>query len=300
MVDTIAMKLFARLLGTLAPKEWSIWWNNQSLKCTAVHKATGIRLQIINEIVVSAQASLPRLLFGSNGVLIKDQSQLSAALSALKTFLSSLMEIKYQPRLTRIDLVWQFVADPLILCQLLRNWRLPHGRRDPREYYGTNVVFRRNKEAIQVYDKGLELYGKSSQIARCELQCRHLSKFFDVVPYSLDELHFTCCYAAYRKAITEAFPSKIACRDGLEERIKTIDLLVAVCVECERQGHLLAGMNAAQFIQKQMTPKQVRGFKTKLYQQQAALIDWDWAEILPLSGPPTPIDAIKPTKDTDK
>lgn len=95
MVDTVGFQLLLKLHDPLTARK--------SLQ------RQGISVGVSNGHITWVAASLPRILFGQNSTLIRNQAQLNDALAKLDSLLAQFGTIVYaRQHFTRVDLVWQF------------------------------------------------------------------------------------------------------------------------------------------------------------------------------------------------
>jgi hypothetical protein len=162
----IGQKMAAwRMLDTLTIKgRWPVLYPGVSGRRLKLRLAKGIRVIVESsgKFVDMVEVSLPKVLFGCNGQLIENQSQLSAALAKLLTVLRTFADVPDDAgwQVWRMDLVWNFdlSAKPLILAHA--SLRVPGIRRGANLLNdGQGVSWRgaASRLCITIYDKGAQL-----------------------------------------------------------------------------------------------------------------------------------------------
>lgn len=139
------------------------------------------------------EASLPRVRYGSNGVLLRSQEEVDASLRALDGLISEFEEplstvgpglklIPGPPRqhpvpydFTRVDAVWHVQTPtgcgPFLRAHAaLKHPRLRKGA--PTHYAGQTLTFQGVDGVLRLYDKRQEQEGKTGDILRIEFQAR--------------------------------------------------------------------------------------------------------------------------------
>ena len=136
--------------------------------------SNGLRISGDEIHATSLEVSLPRLLKGSNGLLIRDQGELDQATSQLENEIESVMELPDEYKVTRIDSCVH-VRTPCGTSDVIRmlgNQTHPRIRKRATIYHGESVNFKGSMYYLRCYDKQLEKYKKSGDITRIELQMR--------------------------------------------------------------------------------------------------------------------------------
>ncbi len=182
MIDTLSFTVRASLRpGILASLKGSLFWQvrESTTHCSGrTNSYTTLTCPPIALIIYvdggayvrSVSANLPKLLYGHNGRLIATEQQFTEAMNRLKTIL----EVNMQPdqfvagiipgwpnpvlgaHFTRVDLVWQFLAE-LGLLEALRHCRHDKIRKQASEYHGKSTSLGGSFLRIQVYDKNREM-----------------------------------------------------------------------------------------------------------------------------------------------
>ena len=225
-----------------------------------------------------AEASLPRLLFGHNGRVLAEQTQINEALNKLRDELSifALVPPVSQLQAGRVDIAWNFpvLARPLIMAH--GYLRVPTIRRGPTRFPDdTGISWRGagSQMVLTMYDKSKQMHVPGS-VLRVELSLRNQrlrERFAGIRWQCLDRL-----WEVFREVLSGIPPIQTVrqARNWIE----------AVAPECpEVRGRILS----------RLEPKSER--TRRRYAQRlevaAARIDcpFCWAEFLPIGAPPSPV-----------
>jgi len=250
MIDTITIKASLPVLSDreqeLLRNKSSLWANRSERmfyshtetahETTRAHnRESGFTANVKDGTLTKAKASLPRLLYGSNGKLIKTPDELESARHA---FLAQVRVLKPAAnmddlKIDRLDLVLNLPLDPRVVLPLHRFAKHPMINRETELYFNTppkkrrgkpphrmselnTVRFHGSRTTIQLYDKVREMLGgksgdwpEHSLCTRVEIQLRgakHIAKelgFPNREYIKLDQLDFQDCYLAYRRILME-------------------------------------------------------------------------------------------------
>lgn len=205
------------------------------------HLKSGCRLTARDDgSLVNVEVSLPKLIYPSNGTLIRTQEQLNAATSQLLALISEIAPDRrvWFTAVKRADLVWQFVGDIhsfVNAYSLLKhdaieaypNVWLPsnnqperHKRRDgedisaPNRYVGaTGLSWRGSHLIVNIYDKlaelGLRRYSQAdgSSVVRVEFRMIGGPTQMSILCSPL-QVSFSACYEKFR-TLCEGFVAPI-------------------------------------------------------------------------------------------
>jgi hypothetical protein len=186
-----------------------------------------------NERLVWVEVSLPRVLGNPNGIQLKTQEDLSAAISILLPKLQIFPRRRIEARdftIARLDLVLNLRLAPKFLLPIHRHARHKGVRRATREFYNqgpgkrtpckvpheesslNTVVFDGSKLRISLYNKKAEVYGGKRKAAsapdaistRVEVQLKDKKLMAGLLGFPrrkemrLSALTFEACYRAFR------------------------------------------------------------------------------------------------------
>lgn len=123
------------------------------------------------------QCSLPRVLFGDNTNLIKDENSLNQAFDKMRLQMLEVLEFDTIPRWTRLDLVWNFIGDIDEYIATFQNTKHPSVRNPVRVFQGESITWGGKYTTLQIYDKlkekgaaGYRTSERRNTIVRCELR----------------------------------------------------------------------------------------------------------------------------------
>lgn len=216
MIDTIKFRLIDGC-SWIAPKsefsEWDFRESSVVLKKTVreggqvgsadegmmmTHTVSGLRVWGSYFVPEFVEVSLPKFYFGRNGVLLKTDQEITAALYLLErkvrevceipefvsvpgadqdengtfTRLLPVLPLDLFSRIQRIDLVWQFEGQIADWIQAYRNCKLNAVRRPVEEYKDSGLKWPGQDLQVRIYDKRKEQHNKSGNVVRVESQIR--------------------------------------------------------------------------------------------------------------------------------
>jgi len=177
------------------------------------HSPTGIVVRGHNGTVELVQASLPKVLFGDNGRLIRCPEQLAEAQEKLKAILDGITTFR-EPgtEYVRVDLVLHFRCDIKKYIAAHRHCRHPLIRNETDEYGPLGLKLRGSEAAILFYDKRDEMKLGHGDILRVEVQLKKpkLNEIFGTGEIPLYSLDFWTCYRKYRWILCQLKPVPVA------------------------------------------------------------------------------------------
>lgn len=236
------------------------------------------------------RVSLPRLLHGSNGYLIKSQVELEAALVLLIEKAGELGNPSVPDyHFTRVDLVWQFAGDTADYIQAHRSARHPRIRKDSAIYEGRSLAFNGSEMRICIYDKVKKQTRRNGNIVRVEIQLtggRLIEELGD--GNRVTSLSFGACYTAYRRILLGFTPSAVPRASGIAE-------LLAIG---ERSGWQAGGASAFEIYTAGMSSRQIRRIQHDMASLRPTVHNIDWAQLLPADAPPAPLELLSPATCT--
>jgi hypothetical protein len=248
------------------------------------HRDTGLRAIGDDVEVKKVEVSLPRVLHGSNGRLIKDASELDNALCRTLRIVRQLGIPTTLERywFNRVDLVWHFKGR---LADFVKaHWHLRHKRvrKQTGHYDGQSLYWPGNGFRVRMYDKELEMNGTPGEVVRVEVQLRgkRLYQLFGVESGQLTILDFAKCYEVYRNIVLEFQPAPLADVKGILE-------ILAIC---ERNGWNENGVGMLDLWARNKNPRYARHVRAKVGKIVLQRSTINWAELLPEAGPPDPVE----------
>lgn len=241
--------------------------------------ATGNETEVRN-----IQVSLPKLLHGSNGVLIKTADELETALCRTSQTLRQigLPTTFGRTWFSRVDLVWHFPGNPQDFFLAHEKVRHPRVRKATVRYDGQSISWRGCNFAILMYDKSLEQNKRSGDVVRVEVQLRgkRLRDCFGIEDGQLTELDFDECYSVYRKILLGFEPAALPQAEG-----RVAELAMGAIA-----GWKFNGVSHFDIWARGKNPRVVRSMRAKIGKLVLEDSNIKWSELLPEAGPPPPVE----------
>lgn len=279
-----------------------------------IHQVSGLRVESDGQFTHHVELSLPRLLHGSNGRLLKTPDELHHAVHRLSELLGvfhhdihpSIFEVR------RLDLALNLPLDATLILALHRNARHPGVRRETEEYHNqplsthgrpvphmatqlNTVRLGGAKTVIQLYDKVAERLarGKKSEgkvtdhhlrCLRVEIQLRgrrHVAELFGKDGgdnLTLDQLDFPSCYRVFRGILVEFDPV------GSVPSFKaTVPNLLAILNGHPATWTHLGGMAPLDWYRfaNQVDDRQYRDMRRQVHAAELTVTGFRWADHLP-------------------
>ena len=226
LLDTVKFRpLWSRLLGT-CPQSWREKIHRSPLpvhdlpnsekqvcaeRSTFTHLPSGMRVHGDRLAVHWVECSLPRVLFGCNGQLIKSQIELDNALAAADAILAEVATQMAWRDFLRADLCWQFALPPSEVIQLHANCRHPSIRRAPMNQPGEFAKWGSKSGRLRVvmYDKFMELFGRPGDTLRVEVIMLREKLRMELTGKDepVRHLDFDACYRAFRRVLLGFTPT---------------------------------------------------------------------------------------------
>lgn len=325
MIDTIKIKASLPVLSgreqELQRNESSLWANTSERvfhshsetwheETRAHNRESGFTANLKDGNLTKAKASLPRLLHGSNGKLIKSPDELE---SARHLFLARVRVLNPQAKLDdlkidRLDLVLNLPLDPRKVLALHRYAKHPMINLETEQYFNDSRAKRWGKPphrmselntvrlhgtatTIQLYDKVREILGgksgdwpEHSLCTRVEIQLRgakHIAKqlgYRDRDYVALDQLDFGACYPAYRRILM-----KFDGNGGVPKfKPKTVSFL-AILERHPETWDSLGGMSPLEWwrLTTNPAPRTLKVVRRDVGKMMLALEPFRWADHLP-------------------
>ncbi len=248
------------------------------------------------------QVSLPHLLHGYNGRVIKNPQELTAALELLFQCLAEIsIPIERLIEFIRVDLVLNLPGDPKRFVQIHKNARHPYVRNEDIQYGDSGIRFPGKERTLQLYWKQKERADKSgfdlpplANSIRIELQLKGKYAVREVlgggdVELPITALDFYHCYRCYRYALC-LFDKDILIPD--DEKCS----LMALIAECEAQDFKTSwGASALEwYASSGQKPATVNRNRAIMQARKQKLMAFKWADILPPLTLPDPVIDIYP------
>lgn len=177
MIDTVRFKVCASPMKSAFGWEIKEGTRLSESECrfvpwtSATHKESGLRVQSADGFASILEVSLPRLLFGHNGRLLRPH-EINMAYRAAVDLASDVVEDLRLESITRYDVVHHFQG---FMCDFLDSLRgITHSkvRRKQVEYFDTGLSWPGKDCHIRLYDKKRESERIAGYIQRLEFQLR--------------------------------------------------------------------------------------------------------------------------------
>ncbi len=253
MIDTIRFEVLQYLAGEKPPANdkltkngWIIHEYTRRYRkdegvasfqiVTFEHKETRTKIWKFEGKITKVETSLPRLIFPTNGFLIRDEVQLNQAISRLHSLIDEIAgDSKYNlTKIIRIDLVWQFLGNIAEYSAVYSMLRHPEIESEPSVWSSNNRIneqkcskeermkaadvamsqplglsWKGDKQCINLYDKVFEQNRASdprNTVIRLEYKITDGESIKKVMASS-GKLSFGNCYDLYRLK-TDKFKAK--------------------------------------------------------------------------------------------
>jgi hypothetical protein len=175
------------------------------------HTQSKMRAKFCANALRFVEVSLSRVLFGHNGRLISCQREIGDSFEKIDGLLNMFSRIVSNRRtFRRVDLVWQFKADPAAFANAHMDCRHPMIHQPAINYKNNGLLWKGSRLKISMYDKLLRHTKKIGQVVRVEAQLRgkvlsrHLGNGSEVTA-----LTFNQCYQNYRDIIQGFRPKPV-------------------------------------------------------------------------------------------
>lgn len=297
MIDTIRVKQQWEVIDSDHP-EWTISYVEKGTKLLDdqfvvdepsfkyLHKRTGVWCLGSKTIIRLYQASLCRVLFGENGMLIQNQEQLDDAFQKVQVILSTLgRPIDELPSFTRVDLVWHFPGNPHRYWVAHRNCKHPMGRRDEFQFEYESLRWVGRESTCSMYDKVRKELKKPGDFIRVEWQL-HGGKLRQLFNGSRTEplrhLFFADCYSVYRGLMLKFQEAHtITLRRG--SRMMRDAEICALAAKEGWHSHHVSFFDIFTF---DMERRSLQRLKKAMAAARPKIHKIDWAVLLPPDHPP--------------
>lgn len=272
-----------------------------------IHDKTGMRVGGTKDVATWVEVSAPRLLYGSNGYLVKDQDELDSAVYRCEEYLRKLIVAPRGQGYTRLDLVWHLAQDPrkgVLFHRLMRHRRI---RKSITEYQHQGVEYPGCDRRFRFYDKQLEAHGVPGMVSRPELQMRNdaLKDVLGGSKCALPEvsslgvfdsrLDFAHLYDCYRRFCLGFAPVQFDVSNPVDAQGKRVKPIVALCAMAAREGWEYQGANFMELLEngllgRSMSKATIYRYKRELKNVLPEKMDFDYSKLLPEGGPPDPVE----------
>jgi len=242
------------------------------------HRVNKIELRVEEGTVISVEASLSRVLFGSNFRLIESQDDINSGWTKL---LSNIEEIvicpDYDLEFTRIDLVWHFEGDPAQNFLAHRYLRHPLVRDDPQQYGNKGLFWKGSNCKIRMYDKTLEQTGSAGSSIRLEFELHWnvLKREFNGNLMHVVNLDFNDCRRVFKKLAVQFMPKPMPHISSKEDFLALL----------AQENTMVSGIPAVELYVSRLCPKQAKRIRKAVASRQLFFNNIDWGrkinEVLP-------------------
>lgn len=179
MLDTVKIALAPASFKVGIPNAWELKKGNRWDDSGQVswklcqHKESGLRVfeSIGHNCSLTVEVSLPRLLYGSNGYLLRADDVNKAYFKALD-IVSNVVGRVQVDKLNRVDLVHHFRGEAWEYTQALHGLGHKMVRRKQVAYFDSGLEWPGKNMHLRLYDKSAEMYKQPGMVQRLEAQLR--------------------------------------------------------------------------------------------------------------------------------
>ncbi len=237
---------------------------------------TGLRVGGREESSRWLEVSLPRLLFETNGYVIRNQGQLEQAISRLNEIAATVTEFQrtsFKTRVTRLDLVGQFLVEPADMMAAHRETSHPLIRGRKSHYEGESLHFVGKERHCRIYDKVKEMSKVPGHVTRVEWQLRGkaLSSAFGLEHVSMEDLTIEGCYQAYRNLCVRFTPTALPCDSNLYDLLSVAG----------KEGTTVMGLSVFDYWSRGKNRKTVSRVRREVAKRRSETFKIDWTELIP-------------------
>jgi hypothetical protein len=248
------------------------------------HLASGLVISFKENGLAWVEVSLPRLLHGHNGALIKSQKELDKAFSKLDLTLREVALIESSSKIfTRMDLVWHFPSQDRRWLEILHWATHPFGK--IHDYTDSSIIWGANEnQKLRIYDKQLQLNRVKGHVMRAEIQLRYkqLIKHIPVVTNEVKSLDFGELYTIYRAILNEFIgPGDFPIGDKF-----------SVFAYLETIGVKPGGRSIIEYFMLTKADSTKRTWRRKMTESRMQIYSFNWSSLLPASAPPFAFDVL--------
>lgn len=289
MIDTVRIKVMAEYNGEL-PESWSKREHKESNKgyikkwtCLS-NSENGIYIRFTPLGNATIQASLPRILHGSNCFLIKSQDEINSSVEKVLKICSSVFweppEIIGFPR---VDLVWHFTGNFEIFKHAHWYCETKHVRKEKTIYRRGSITWPGSQIYITMYDKKYEKWRKKGNIVRLEVEVKRskvLHFLGDGQP--ITKLDYGDCYETYRSIVHSLYPPP--------EDIPNVTKIVDVLLLADEWQITVNDMSLADYYMIGKSPATICKLKRALSTQRLQKVSINWLKLLPKNSFPPVVE----------
>jgi hypothetical protein len=233
------------------------------------HTQSKMRAKFCANALRFVEVSLSRVLFGHNGRLISCQREIGDSFEKIDGLLNMFSRIISKRRtFRRVDLVWQFNADPAHM-----DCRHPMIHQPAINYKNNGLLWKGARLKISMYDKLLRHTKRIGKVVRVEAQLRgrvlfrHLGNGSEVAA-----LTFNQCYQTYRNIVLQFSPKRVP---------KIANVIDLIAFTDARHS-----INLWPFWSRTYRNRQSRNrARAQLLARKLRYFDIDWPRLLSATGP---------------
>ncbi len=242
------------------------------------HKTDGIKFFGNRDQIVLVEASLPRVLFGSNGKLLKSQSNINAALRKLDRMLGKISHRSENARaFKRVDLVWHVPGSCSEFILAHQNVAHPRVRKATCTYDKQSITWNGSALRLMLYDKSQKEIQKKGSFVRVEAQLRGhvLDEYLDK---SFGELDFAVAYRFLRRLVLQLEPAVTPVVSGM----------VSLLANCSRLPAPSGQVHPVEAYLQGLTKRRRTTLRSEIRSHSYESRVVRWAELLPETPPECP------------
>lgn len=246
-----------------------------------VHKPTGLRAQGTEDMLDTFEVSLPKVLFGHNGKLLKSQCEIDAAIGEMHALMGQIGELSDDlPEFKRVDFVWQFRGDPELFILAHQHARHNRIRRDVVRFEKGSLTWRGSDRSVCIYDKCREMFRVPGEVVRVEVRLRGRVLEQMLGPKPVSRLNFGICYEVYRNMLLGFRPLSVAGVSNIAEFLAL----------AEREGWKSGDVSAFDIYCHRLGQRQRRRLQKQIAEARQKIFGFDWPDLLPPDHPSAPVE----------
>ena len=314
MLDTVTHTTVRSLLPAIAEAigkgdmqpvtGWRFWWSTATAtapgtsagwKLQGTHEPTGLYVHGVPYELRGWSGSLPGILHGFNGVQLKNDAEIEAALLRVHHILGEVSDLPSQAEtFRRLDIAINLAHDePERMVLALRNAHHPWIRRATEKYANGNICLRGTEAVFQAYWKlppvrtgAKRKAWKTPSVLRLELQLKKADKiaqFLDLEEPTIRELPpMATVYAKFREFMLGF--------QRCEQRADKCSMAALLALCESRDLRLPGGECVMDWHRRSVGDSGHAKMRAKVAAVTAHFLDIDWAELLPADAIPATVD----------